>query len=112
LNFARSEITLFPKSFDNGQAEGQGLSGAGKITSDDVLIVVNRVETVRLHREEVLDTAGSQFSRCCGNNLRKAGKSIVLDCIALLLRSSLNFSGQTGFVIVIALLSWLGLVSV
>ena len=61
LDAAGAQELVLTEIFDYWQAESECFSGAGEISSDDVLTVVDRVETMLLNGKEVLDPASLQL---------------------------------------------------
>jgi len=105
LDFARSKVALFPKSLNNWQAKGESLSRSGKITSYDILVVVDRVETVSLYGEEVLDTTSSQFCHRRRDNLRETGERVILNNVCLHGGSVSLFSAEATIITIVTLVT-------
>jgi len=94
---------LLTEALNNRETEGQGFTGSGQISSNEILIVVNRVETLRLHRKEVLDSTGRQLVHRHLCDLREACKGVVRNSVRL--RLTLSFLSRQAIVLIIRTVS-------
>ena len=95
LDFALSKLTLFPQKLREWQSECKCFARASQVSCNDVLSVVNRVETVHLNGKEALVATRHHLLGTCSIYFREWGKLSVLHSVRLESLRSLLFTGQT-----------------
>ena len=83
LNAISAKQLLLSQVLGDGQTEAKGLARASQITRDDVLSVVDWIETVLLDWEERSDATLTQLGCSRGWNLWEGRELTILDCVVL-----------------------------
>ena len=96
LDASRSQHVILAEVLSDGQTERQGFATSREVTRNHVLSIVDRIKTVLLDREQILDTPGDQLLRRCCLNLREARKLAIPHDIILELLGAILLTCQTG----------------